>query len=458
LSNGDNAALRAPQSEQPYPSSFRAWFLVFVLFLAYAASLMDRQIVTMLVEPMKHDLHFTDAAIGMAMGLSFSLAYIVAVGPLGYLADRLSRKRLLGWGVGIWSLLSASCGLAKTIPILFMMRAGVGGVESVMSPAALPMISDAFPRERRAIPMGLYVCGAALGASFAVFLGGFILEATSHFSPTVLPVIGMFYPWQLTYVAAGAFGLIVVALLAFAREPQRRDERAAEAGLDGALGYFRKHAAAYATAFLLPGLMGMIHFGIVSWMPAFLQRIGHLGHPEISAGLFPATLASGLFGPSLGGFILHRAIKNNKPANAIDALGWLIVIEALSLLASLLTPAPYNFILLAIGGVSSNALIGLSLIAVPTITPSQFRSRAVAILTLAYAGIGFGVGPWIIGALATDVFGERHLLSAMAALIAAAPIAFVIFLAGRRTYIAEITPSETAGRDDDIGIPAEAMI
>src|SRR3981189_3231522 len=129
-----------------YPSSFAAWYSVAVLMLMYIFSFIDRTTISLIVEPMKRDLHISDTQIGMLQGLALALLYTFLGLPIARLSDRYSRRGIIAAGVFIWSIMATLCGLARTAIQLFIARIGVGVGEAALSPAAYSMITDSFPR------------------------------------------------------------------------------------------------------------------------------------------------------------------------------------------------------------------------------------------------------------------------------------------------------------------------
>ena len=132
-----------------YPSPRYAWYVVIVLFLAYVVSFLDRQILSLLIEPIKEDLQLTDTMISLLQGFAFAIFYTIVGIPIGRLADRKNRKGIIMIGVSFWSLMTSLCGFAQNAIMLFLARMGVGVGEASLSPAAYSIISDYFPRGQR---------------------------------------------------------------------------------------------------------------------------------------------------------------------------------------------------------------------------------------------------------------------------------------------------------------------
>ncbi len=215
----DEIAATAPAA---YPPRRYAWFVVGVLTLAYIFSFIDRQILSLMVGPIQHDLEIGEKQMSLLMGASFAVFYTFFGIPLGRLADTRSRRGLIAVGIALWSFMTAGCGLARTFWQLALMRMGVGVGEASLSPSAYSLISDYFPPERRSTAMSVYSMGIYLGSGLAFILGGFITLLVSGRDTTPLPWIGELRSWQIVFLAVGLPGLLVALLLLTVREPVRR--------------------------------------------------------------------------------------------------------------------------------------------------------------------------------------------------------------------------------------------
>ncbi len=153
------------------PPSFHAKYLLGVLLAAMVISLLDRQILSLLVEPIRHDLGLSDTQISLLQGLAFAALYAVMGIPFGILADRVNRRNLIACGVLVWSVSTILCGLSRNFPELFLARVGVGVGEACLSPAAYSLISDSFARERRGRALGLLSAAGNFGLVASLFLG-----------------------------------------------------------------------------------------------------------------------------------------------------------------------------------------------------------------------------------------------------------------------------------------------
>ena len=225
-----STAETGPDAQQ-YPNPAYAWYVVGVLCAAYLFAFIDRIIVGLLTPAIQADLGISDTQAGLLQGMAFALFYTIFGLPLGWLADRWSRKRLLSIGMTVWSVMTATCGLASSFLLLFLARVGVGIGEATLNPCAASMISDYFPARTRPRAFGVYVLGTALGAVLTYLTGGFVIGALQTHATVSVPFLGDLKSWQVTFLAVGLPGLIPALLFMFTvKEPRRLDLAAARKG------------------------------------------------------------------------------------------------------------------------------------------------------------------------------------------------------------------------------------
>ncbi|MBL8630849.1 MAG: MFS transporter, partial [Rhodospirillaceae bacterium] len=189
--------------DPPYPSSTYSWYVVGILTLAYILAFLDRQIMALMVGPIKRDLGISDTEMSLLLGLAFALFYTILGLPIGRWADKGSRRAIIGWGITVWCFMTAACGLARNYTTLFLTRIGVGVGEATLAPSALSLISDYFPKEKRGRAISFYNAGVGLGAALALILGGQIIQYVSAAPPVTLPILGEMYAWQTVFFVVG---------------------------------------------------------------------------------------------------------------------------------------------------------------------------------------------------------------------------------------------------------------
>src|SRR5882762_1767566 len=211
-----------PVTEEPYPSPGYSWYVVGVLTLVYVFSFIDRQIMSLLVRPLRRDLNITDTQVSILMGLGFAIFYTLCGIPLGRLADTRSRRSIIVAGFVAWSFFTAMCGLAKNFSQMLLWRIGVGVGEASLSPSAFSLITDYFPKERLATAISVYSMGIYIGAGMAYLLGGIVVGFASSQEMYNLPLVGATRSWQLVFFIVGLPGIFLALLLYTVREPARR--------------------------------------------------------------------------------------------------------------------------------------------------------------------------------------------------------------------------------------------
>lgn len=207
----------------PYPSARYGWYMVVLLTVAYIFSFVDRYVLGLLIEPIKADLELTDTQIGLLLGPAFAIFYATMGLPLGWLADRQRRTWIVAAGIALWSAATAASGLARNFPQLFIARMSIGVGEATLSPCAMSMISDSFPREKRARPIAFYTMALSLGAGIASLISAAVLQWAKTTTDISLPIVGTVAPWQFTFFVVGLPGLALSLLVLMLREPVRRD-------------------------------------------------------------------------------------------------------------------------------------------------------------------------------------------------------------------------------------------
>ena len=196
-----------------WPSPRQAWYAVFIFGLTLLVNFLDRGIITLLVEPLKHDLGLSDEQVGVLMGLAFVCFYVVLGLPIARLVDSVRRATILTVGLACWSVATALCGLAGSFGQLFAFRVGVGVGEACSGPATYSMLADLFPPWKLPRAIAFMQVGFFAGNAAALIVGGAIVTLLLALPPMTLPLVGTLHGWQLAFLLASVPGLIVTALL-----------------------------------------------------------------------------------------------------------------------------------------------------------------------------------------------------------------------------------------------------
>jgi len=393
----------------PFPSASRAWIVVALLLMAYTVSLIDRQILSLMVQPIRAHLQISDTQISLLHGLAFAIFYTLFGVFLGRAADHWSRRNMIIAGMTLWCLATAACGLAGSFTQLFIARIFVGIGEATLSPAAYSMIADYFPRERRARAMSVYSMGVFWGSGLALVLGGLAITATSQAHSVVLPVLGELQSWQLAFIVVGLPGLLVAALMLVVREPARRELSAQGSRTSDTLAFFRANAAVLTTMILAFGANGLINFGLASWAPTFFIRAFGWTAGQIGTLYGAILLVCGSGGIFVGGWVADRFVMAGRQDGVLRTMRYsaLLMIPSLCLF-SVVESSTSALVALGLATFILGLPTGLAPVALYAITPNQFRGQVTACYLFSVTLIGMALGATLI-ALATDQLFKNDL-------------------------------------------------
>ena len=253
-----------------------SWYVLFIMTLSFAVSFIDRQVMTLLIDPIKSDLNISDTQVSLLIGFAFSIFYISMAIPIARLVDRGNRVKIISLGVFFWSLMTAICGLAKNYFQLFIARIGVGVGEATLTPAVYSLIPDYFPKDKLGTAVGFYMLGMSLGSGLALILGGAILSYASSIGDIIIPVIGILKPWQLTFVLVGFPGILLAILIRMSvKEPARRnifDQENESVSQVPLMLFLRKNFKTLSFITIAYSFGGMVFYGFLTWIPEHLRR------------------------------------------------------------------------------------------------------------------------------------------------------------------------------------------
>ncbi|MBU1374444.1 MAG: MFS transporter [Alphaproteobacteria bacterium] len=424
-----------------------AWYVVAVLLLAYTLSFIDRMILSLLVGPIRADLGISDTQMSLLMGFAFAIFYSVLGIPLGWLADRGSRRGLMVAGVAAWSVMTAICGLTRSYTTLFLARIGVGVGEATLSPAAYSLLGDYFPREKLGRAMAVYSIGVPLGSGIALVAGALVVKFVTEGPPLILPLLGAMEPWRLTFVVIGLPGLLVALLIALTvREPARGGGKAGLAKGEF-LAFLKTHPAALAAHMGGMSMITLVMYGAMAWIPQFLHRTYAMPIPQAGLWFGGATAICGAIGLMAGGWLADGMYRRGYK----DAHLRVIRLNAGILLVTLtgMALAPTAGIALAMmiltmllgtihGGVAGAAL--------QMVTPNRLRARMVALYFLIANLIGLGCGPTAMALITDLVFHDDAALRYAIAIITALamPVSILVLSLGLKPFARAVVEAEAA--------------
>jgi MFS family permease len=382
---------------QAFSGKYRGYVLA-LLTLGYVFNFVDRQVMTILLEPIKAEFGASDAQMGLLSGLAFALFYATLGIPVARLADRWSRRNVLAISMATWSVVTALCSTASSFMQLALLRVGVGIGEAGGTPPSQSLITDYFPPERRALAQGVFAIAPNIGILVGLFGGALIAEALG---------------WRSVFLVFGVPGVLLSLLLYLTvKEPARVASDPSDRSLWSAMGGIAR----------LPGFLwiaagvgfaGISGYGLGVWSPSFLVRVH--GMSLVDAGLWLGLI--GVFGGGLGtilsGALVDRLAQRDPHWQLwVPAIGCLIALP--TQLAFLLWPEtavfelggsvlPLALLFMGLSAVFASSWIAPSYAAVQNLVPPYWRTQASALLLLAINLVGMGCGPLVVGVLSDEL-------------------------------------------------------
>ena len=375
-----------------------------ILLLAYIFNFIDRQIIGVLAIPIKAELQLTDTQLSLMGGIAFALFYSGIAIPVAWLADRKNRVNIIAFSVALWSAFTALCGVAQNFWHLFLARMGVGIGEAGGVAPSYALISDFYPKERRARALALFSLGIPIGSALGVFFGGWIASNLD---------------WRSAFIIVGLAGLPAALLVRFGiREPVRggfdtADGQASEPAPP--FGVVAARLARTPSFWLLSfgaASGSILGYGLIFWLPSFFTRSFHLELVEVSWFYGSIVLVGGIAGTWLGGWLGDRTGPDRPGTYAlIPAICFAISapVFAVGLFAPNLV---VGWILFAIGQMLALAWLGPVIAAVQHIVPPNMRATASASFLFINNLIGIGFGIFFLGFMSdsmTAAYGEDAL-------------------------------------------------
>lgn len=363
-----------------------------ILLVVYIFNFLDRQIVNILAEPIRRDLHLSDTQIGLMTGIAFALFYTVLGLPIARYADRpgTDRAKLIAGALAIWSGMTAVCGLAQNFGQLLLARIGVGVGEAGCTPAAHSLIADSVPPERRASALAFYALGIPIGSLLGMVIGGILADT-----------IG----WRKAFLFVGTPGLLLaVMVILFLRDPRHKQVLNARKPAVPVLGmgvaikslllsrtYVLLLAAGSAASFL--------SYGKSTWTTIFFQRTHGLSASEVGSWFGIGGGIAGIAGTILGGWLADRYGKiDRRHVMTAPAIGMAIA-APMAYAAYFMTDWRLALGLLLLPTLLNSLYYGPTYSSAQGLVPLQARAMASAALLFCQNLIGLGLGPLFFGML-----------------------------------------------------------
>lgn len=369
------------------PVSAPAVYALALLTAIYSLNFLDRTVINILIDPIKHTFHVSDAVMGFISGFGFVILYSILAAPVARWADRSSRRNIITYGLVIWSGMTALGGVARNALQLTLSRFGVGIGEAAGTAPSTSMISDLYPGERRSTAMAFY----QLGPAFGIFLGSFVGGWVNHY-----------YGWHDAFFVAGIPGLLVALLFRFTvREPKRGTvEKTKVDTSQQRLGETMRYMSGQTCYMLI--LIGFCfttftQFGFGTWVAPFLGRIYHLNTAQIGTYMGTITIIASVAGTLIGGYLSdwggRRKIEWKIYVPAICSIGASVGVLLFVLSHSLVVCLAGFVIVQALSPVHVGPMVAVS----HSVVKVGMRAFATSLIYLLAELLGLGMGPYLIG-------------------------------------------------------------
>jgi len=387
------AAEPAPAGVSYAPA--RRWLFLAILFLVGTSSSIDRVVISVLLEPIKHEFGVSDAQLGMMSGFSFALLYSLFGLPIARYADRGDRRLLITVAIGVWSAMTMLCAAAGSFTHLLAARIGVGVGEAGATPPAQSLIVDYFPPEMRARAIGIFTTTGTVGFLVGLTLGSRLV--TDH-------------GWRFTLVAFGLPGLLIAALAYFVLdEPRRRGGVTANATGEPFRRSLRRLIAkpAYVLLVTASTVYSFAAYGSLVFVPSYLVRVVKVSIAD--AGLYYGVTSAFavLVGSLAGGTLCDWLVRRDRRWVAwFPGLGFVLASVPCTLMF-LIDDFRAFLLVSTFGGILLYASLPASFAAVHVVCGGVRRATAIALLLFFGNLLGFGLGPWATGWL-SDLFSASH--------------------------------------------------
>ncbi len=446
------------QSEAPadeYPDESYAWYVMVVLVIAYAFSYVDRTIIALLVEPIRASLDITDTEISLLHGIAFALFYTLLGMPIGWLADRGNRVKIISVGIFLWSVATAICGLATSFLQMFLARVAVGVGEAALSPSAYSLVTDYFRPTQLARALSVYNAGLFIGSGLALVIGGAVIAVTPALD---LPVVGRLEPWQVTFMYVGLPGVLIAFWAYTLREPKRlgttpegEQRHGLGTHLARAFGYIKERPSAYLYHFTGFSLYAFIWTGTSFWIPTHFIRNFEFTQGEIGGIYGMIVVIFGLTGVTCGGLLAGHWRKMGKTdAELRTGITGVMLTLPFGVLAPLMPNATLG--LIGFCGLTFFASFpwGAATASLQIITPNRLRATVSAIFLFLVNLVGIGIAATVIAMIKDFVFGYDEAINFAISISVGvtAPVSAFLLWRGLAPYRAEaaLVASQAAAR------------
>lgn len=397
------------------PTRREANYSLFVLTVVVLFTVVDRQVLALLIQPVQHDFGISDTQAALLLGAAFSLTYAFAGLPIARIADTSNRRNLVAGCIAFWSAATMACGIAQNYTHLFLARMGIGIGESGYGPATWSIVTDSFPREKVAFATGVLTIGATAGTGLALFMGGAVLALVAHLPAVSLPFGGTVRPWQWAFMIVGFPGLIWALVVLTTREPARRGTKDGSAlksvPVRNVARYMRDDWRAYFAAIGGLAMKLLMVMGISQWMPTLYNREFGWGLADVGMITGGIAMVISPIALLLGARWSEHWMKQGRSDANLRIVFYGLVVSVPCFTLAPLMPNPWMVLALHSVAVFISAMgSGPAIAAFQLITPNLMRAQVSSVSQFCTNVLAFAIGPLLVAVLTDYLFADQQML------------------------------------------------
>jgi predicted MFS family arabinose efflux permease len=415
-------------------SASRRYYALFVLTLVCTANFFNRQVLTLLLEPIRHELSLNDTQVGFLTGIAFTFVNVSLSIPIARLADRWSRRKVIALAVTVWSAMTICCGLAQNFVQLFLARMGVGAGQAGGSPPCHALTGDLFARQQRSTAIAILLMSTPLGMALGFLWGGWALQA---------------FGWRQAFILAGLPGLLIGALVFFTLPEPRK-------GMADGVRVALRQPPFGSTVRLLWSIRSLrnmtiasmlqtfLQMGLTLWVPSFLMRSYGLSPRAVGTGMALAFGIGLIVGTLVGGRLID--VLGRRDVRWQFWIPTVASVLAATCSVAAFTGPPRDVFLLLGAQIVFGSLFASSMTAIAqSLVPIAVRATTIACVLFVINVVAIGIGPQVMG-IVSDLlrasYGEDSLrITLIGSAMSALPAALFYFLASR-TYRSDLAAAD----------------
>jgi predicted MFS family arabinose efflux permease len=387
----------------------RPWLILCAFTLAYALAYMDRQVLTLLVEPIRHSVGLSDTEFGLLQGGAFAICFALGGVPLGWLVDNRNRMHVTAGCIAAWSLATGSTGLAATYAQLLAARSATALAEAGCSPAAMSVLADVFAPRQLPRATAIYMSAPYIGGGLALFVGGSLLRHFEGSGGAVLPVLGQVAPWQAVFLALALPGLLLALWVGlFLREPARLGVAKLQnrpVSLRETVRFAAVESPYLVSYFLAYACILAALFALLTWYPSLVIRLGYGDAAAVGRPLGLTFLACGLVGTISAQWLVGKVSDAEVLGRVMRIAAWMTALVGVLALAQMLAASfAVSLALYGLTILATSVLTAMMPIALQVGIPNQMRGRIAGLFLLSVNIVGVTLGTALVGAI-SDAFG-----------------------------------------------------